>query len=472
MAVGDIISAARYNVLQGRIQTIMGTPSSSGAVGYNQNVFGTFTSSQVAQQEVVTTAHINNLYTDVINARYHQVGTSFNPAAAGLFQVTSDNEITDALHTAFENIMLSIENDKYLLATSQAETRVAGVNSVRPSNQPWGGVATPQTITHEFTVTFQNSNHRKAFFNAGGEIRIDFSMTNIPAAGAVNYAKSIDWKSLLEDIGVIKFKYNSTTSSAIEAGTSRPGTGSAIGNYQLTGSYQTVFSKQGGGGPAYSQNFLNVKARENDSKSISFRIDLQDDANVGQDETVEGTISSVVIQHRPTGVHVNVPTATYVNNQTFDQNTTPIPTSGDVTCITVCDESSRTQSYMDGIWTNFRSAWPNRKMYLLAPGGASAVTLKVPTAFTADSNAIGPISVSRDNGNASAASDWFAICGLNSLAPGSTVAYSIDNSGSMTTQTVRASIQLFQNICAQNQIKLVEVAMSSEDWISPFDRSL
>lgn len=475
MAVGDIISAARYNVLQGRIQAIMATPSSSGALGYNQNVFGTFTSSQVAQQEVVTTTHMNNLYTDVTNARYHQIGNTFDPGAAGLFQVTDQDQITDALHTAYETVLLDVEADKYLLDTLFAETKVAGINSVRPVAQPWGGLSTPQTITHEFTVDFQNANHRKAFFNAGGEIRLDFAMQDIPANGTTNYAKSIDWKNLLEDIGLVKFKYNETLSSAYEANPSdsQAGTGSAIGNYQLTGSYQTVFSKTGGGAPAYSSNYMNIKAKENNSQSISFRIDLQDDANLGADEIVEGTITSVVIQQRPIGVHVDVPTAAYTNNQTFDQTTVPIPTTSASTCIGVCDESSaQSQSSMDSKWANFRSAWPNRPFYLLAPGGQSAGSLKVPSAFTSDSIATGPVTVSRDNGSSSSASDWFAICGLNSLPPGSTVAYSIDNSGSMRTRTVSASIALLQSLCAQNQINLVEIAMRSEDWISPFDRTL
>jgi len=476
MAVGDIISAARYNVLQGRIQAIMGTPSSTGALGYNQNVFGTFSSSPVAQEEVVTVAHMNNLYTDVTNARYHQLGNpGFDPGAASLFQVTTNDEITDALHSAFESVMTDVETDKYLLSTNQAETRVAGVNSVRPVAQTWGGSASPQIITHEFTVDFQNANHRKAFFNAGGEIRLDFSMQDLPAPTDANYAKSADWKSLLEDIGVVKFKYNETISSAREANPldSQAGTGTAIGNFQLTGSYQTIFSKTGGGAPVYSSNFMNIKAKQNNDKTISFRIDLQDDANTLQDEQVTGTITSVPIQHRATGVHVDIPTASYTNIQTFDQATVPVPTTSEAVCIGVCDESSaQSQSSMDSKWANFRSAWPNRPFYMLAPGGASGSKLKVPNAFTSDPIASGPITVNRDNGNSSQASDWFALCGLNSLSPGSTVAYSIDNSGSMRTSTVRASITLLQALCSQNQLNLVEVAMRSEDWISPFDRTL
>ena len=51
MAVGDIITAARYNNLQSRVATIMGT--GSGDEGYGQSL----NSSQVAAAEKVTATH-------------------------------------------------------------------------------------------------------------------------------------------------------------------------------------------------------------------------------------------------------------------------------------------------------------------------------------------------------------------------------------------------------------------------------
>lgn len=58
MAVGDIITAARYNNLQSRVATVMGV--GSGDDGYGQNL----NSSQVAVGANVQAIDINQLYQD------------------------------------------------------------------------------------------------------------------------------------------------------------------------------------------------------------------------------------------------------------------------------------------------------------------------------------------------------------------------------------------------------------------------
>ena len=70
MAVGDIITAARYNNLQGRVATIMGT--GSGDEGYGQSL----NSSQVAVSEKVTATHMALLFNDLAAGRIHKTNTS------------------------------------------------------------------------------------------------------------------------------------------------------------------------------------------------------------------------------------------------------------------------------------------------------------------------------------------------------------------------------------------------------------
>ena len=65
MAVGDIITAARYNNLQSRVATIMGV--GSGDDGYGQNL----SSSQVAVTAIVNANDMQTLYTDIANGRIH-----------------------------------------------------------------------------------------------------------------------------------------------------------------------------------------------------------------------------------------------------------------------------------------------------------------------------------------------------------------------------------------------------------------
>ena len=64
--VNQVISASRYNVLQGRIDNILGI--GSGDTGYNQTV----TSSQVPVGKTVTAEDMNNLHTDYNKTRIHQ----------------------------------------------------------------------------------------------------------------------------------------------------------------------------------------------------------------------------------------------------------------------------------------------------------------------------------------------------------------------------------------------------------------
>ena len=84
----------------------------------------------------------------------------------------------------------------------------------------------------------------------------------------------------------------------------------------------------------------------------------------------------------------------------------------------------------------------------------------------------GPIHVNRDGGLVSNASDWYTICGLDSLPDGSKVAIFVDTSGSMTMQTVQASYdQLIAKLQARN-MDVITVTNPNEDWITPFDQIL
>ena len=59
MAVGDLITATRYNTLQTRVENILG--NGSGSEGYGE----TTASNQVAVGNLVTASHVNQLRTDI-----------------------------------------------------------------------------------------------------------------------------------------------------------------------------------------------------------------------------------------------------------------------------------------------------------------------------------------------------------------------------------------------------------------------
>jgi hypothetical protein len=454
MAVGDIISATRYNQLQGRISSILGP--GSGNKGYNQSV----QSNVVPTSGIVYASHMNNLYTDTVKVYAHQNGI----LPVSIYEVATEDDITDALYNEFNTIITAAEASpqRFVVHSTQAVVESAGINTSRTA--AWGGTSQPQAVVHEFTATFSNSTAQRAFFNAGGEIRIDLSLTHNLTLGDPDYAKTNDWQNMIAAMGTIVFKHNSTS-----AGT---GTGSAIGNFQLTTSYQQVFRKTGSG--VYVDNDVTVLVKKVSDNKIAFKITLLDDANGagGADERVRGTVLSSVTQYRSDGIYVDTPGPSWQNLVTLGSSSAGTLVGTDTTvCIAICDESSsQTAAGMATKWTTFRNHYPNRPFWLLQPGGTSQGNLYQPTsAWASDVYATGPVAVNRDAGNVAQASDWFDIAGLGLLASGSKVALSVDGSGSMTVATVQASYNLFKSKCAAAGLIVVELGMSNEDWITPFD---
>ena len=138
-----------------------------------------------------------------------------------------------------------------------------------------------------------------------------------------------------------------------------------------------------------------------------------------------------------------------------------------VKCISVIDESSVAPASLNSSWTTFRGNYPNREFYLLQPGGPPRGTLGLFADFLNDPLAFGPTSVVRDNGS-NFPDDWFTICGLNTLPPGSYCSLAVDTSGSMTLSTVQSSYNLFIQKCADAGINIViNTTFSDENWITP-----
>ena len=87
---------------------------------------------------------------------------------------------------------------------------------------------------------------------------------------------------------------------------------------------------------------------------------------------------------------------------------------------------------------------------------------------TANGLTFGPVQVNRDDSNPGNESDWFAICDIDTLPEGSSIALFIDTSGSMTMATVQASYDKFVAKLNEKNITITTVTNSNEDWITPF----
>jgi hypothetical protein len=151
--------------------------------------------------------------------------------------------------------------------------------------------------------------------------------------------------------------------------------------------------------------------------------------------------------------------------------------SATAVCISVIDENlTHTDAVInaaDAAWTSFRTNWPDRRLWVLDPQNSSPSSgIYTPAAFQSDPLAFGPIVVARDNGVVANRSDWFAICEIDTLPPGSVVSLAVDTSGSMTLTTVRASYDYFLERCAQEDIFLItNTTFPNERYIPPHDIS-
>lgn len=290
MAVGELITVARYNQMQSKVALVYG--NGSGQYGYGQSL----ASNQVSSSDTVNATHMQNLKTDLTNAQVHQTG-----AVPSLDNVLSTQDITDAVYGDYETTASSVLSNAADVVETQTSTE-SKLSSSRTQN--WG-TAPASSVEHHFTVTFSSEDNRRHFFNAGGEIRFAASLTG--GSGS----KYTNWNAMLSALGTLKFSSSNMTGDS--------GTSSGLGNFELTSSFQTLYVKTGSG--VYSDNDYTIKAKAVSNK-IYFQVEFNDDATGSGgggfedvDEPVTGTLVSTITQRRATGSYVEVPTPTYTNTQ-------------------------------------------------------------------------------------------------------------------------------------------------------------
>ena len=285
MATGSLITAADYNLIQSKVGNVLGNGFSQ--LGYGQIL----NSSQVPITKVIDASDISSLKLDAVRAHAHQTGE-----LPLLPDVIIGQEIPYDVYQTYTSVADTIFTNKNLINIATQASVENKLSSTRSTI--WGGASVTQLIVHEFTVTFDTSDARRHFFNAGGEIRFAANIVN--GTGG----KTLSWVAGFAAMAIVKFSYAGTTASS--------GTGSSIGNFALTTEYQIIYVKNGTN--SYVDNQYKIKAKTDPSaKVITFRIEIDDGIDNLYDEAVNGTITSSITQLRPTGMYVSVPTPIYAN---------------------------------------------------------------------------------------------------------------------------------------------------------------
>ena len=278
-SVGSNITATDFNGVQSTISTVLGTY-------YGQSLAS---SQVVANTSKITAAQWQTLYTDILTTYNHQ-----NSSNGSLTYPNTGNTITAGVFNSYKTMA-----DNCLTNYANFYSGYSATSSFSTLSIPggWGNSST-NTAIHTLSVVFANGTQAGYYFNAGGQIRFTASLASNGSA------KDNSWSSMLSHMGTIVFGVNGTTTIA---GAVTPGTGSAVGFNQLTGSYQLIYTKTTENS-TYSPNQYNIYATVSGG-TVTFKIEFEDLSGPAYqgiyniDEAVGGTATSATSLYYASGAN-------------------------------------------------------------------------------------------------------------------------------------------------------------------------
>ena len=244
VVAGDVIDDADFNNARTNVNTLMGTAADV--------TTGTFTATSTygwGQGGVgVNAASAGGLvYADNATGGFKRLQDDVQAMCAFLGQsvrsgVGTDVADGDSITAAtWSNMMLNVK-DCWDNRFSPA-SRSTSTDSNQTYTSSWN-----TSLTQETTFTFSNEGLCRAYFNGGG--RIGFSASR---ASGSSTTQNTNWTDTLSAMGSVYLQH------ATGAGSS--GTNAGIGFYELTTSYQDIWTKFGSG--SYASNFFKMEAKIN-----------------------------------------------------------------------------------------------------------------------------------------------------------------------------------------------------------------
>lgn len=332
--VDNIVSAdvtGDYNTIQGILAKVLGPPTDAlPRYGYNQ----TLTSSQVAVGNRVTLNQWTTLRSDMIRARGHQTGSSSESNNISL--PTSLSLVSEATRSEYLTYANLIDTYRDIVGDQQ----ISSDNTITAQRiDDWNG-----NLTSTLTITFGDNPTMRAFFNAGGYINFSANLTG--TFNTFSTLKDNTWALMFSQMGTIKFDRSGTT---LAQGSS--GTITSIGFFNLTNSYQTIFTKTAPGADYSNNTFviaaqanagvLTIQLRYNDISAGAGGSYIAGGATAGPgsqtqtiqggatpggvgDEYIDGIITQTAVIWRPSGSYVSITSPTVTLTGDFQNATGPV----------------------------------------------------------------------------------------------------------------------------------------------------
>lgn len=297
---GLLIEAADFNTFRDAVDEVYGV--GNGDSGYGQSAI-TLPTVAGGTVELIKSVEWTALRNAIGTVASHQ-GTLVNIPPASELEVAKIVKAYDSSHPSYNipDAITDIAANRLIADAGSLSTTFDALISTR--NTAWA-----TSVSHVFTATFTTEDEARYFFNSGGRIELRASRT-----GGSATTQNAAWTSLLTGIGSIRMGASSTVSS------NAVGTGSAIGYYGLTGTYQTIYTANyTGGSTAYAANSYTVEARVDDGvipagsnndngRFLRLRILFNDAHSNIYADSVDGTLTSNVDLTRGTSfLSINPP---------------------------------------------------------------------------------------------------------------------------------------------------------------------
>ena len=245
---GDVVDADDFNNMRTNVNTLLGsaadvttgTFTASNTYGWGQGGAGVNAASQGGLIRADNATGGFKRLQDDIQAMCAFLGVSVR---SGVGTDVADGGTISA--TTWSNSMLNIQ-DCWNARFSPASRTNATADSETYTSQ-WN-----TSLTAEATFTWANEGLCRAYFNGGG--RIGFSASR---AGGSSTTQNTNWTDTLSAMGTAFLMHNTGAGSS--------GTNAGIGFYELTTSYQTIWTKFGSG--SYSSNFFKMEMKVNSTSN-------------------------------------------------------------------------------------------------------------------------------------------------------------------------------------------------------------
>ena len=382
---------------------------------------------------------------------------------------TDDSDFTDNVQAGYFNIV------------STGSTTGVGTITKTAAND-----ALVNEITEAFKVVVSTGSTLGPQVGISTLVRITNlglpSYTITPSAASVNEGSSVSFTvNTVNSTGTLYYSTNGTANAADFTDNSLTGSFSVVSTGSTTGvgtiirSIATDFDTESG-----EQFSITVRTGSTSGPGVTTSSnvtigDVTPTINVTESATTVNEGGSVTF----TISGSNIPDGTYYYTIYEEEGTVASTDFNPANLNGSFSISNNSGSITITIAEDITSEGPDKFKIQIRTGSISGTVIAESNAITindtsrapgsqANGLTFGPVQVNRDNGNAAQATDWYAICDLDNVPDGSSIALFIDGSGSMTQAKVQASYDLLISKLNARGITITTVTNTNEDWITPF----